>query len=100
MMAYAAGLKGVQVVRLKITDIDSSRMLIRVEHGKGGRARYVMLSPQLLVVLRAYWREDGRSLASPPSPIRATRKITPHSPPSFYLSLRRTFQFLFGFLTY
>ena len=68
MMAYAAGLRVSEVVRLKITDIDSSRMLIRVEHGKGGRARYVMLSPQLLVVLRAYWREDGRSLASPPSP--------------------------------
>jgi integrase/recombinase XerD len=57
MTAYAAGLRVSEVVRLKITDIDSSRMLIRVEHGKGGRDRYVMLSPQLLVVLRAYWRE-------------------------------------------
>ena len=57
MTAYAAGLRVSEVVRLKIADIDSDRMLIRVEQGKGGRDRYVMLSPQLLVMLRAYWRE-------------------------------------------
>src|SRR5271154_1411712 len=57
MTAYAAGLRVSEVVRLKIADIDSDRMLIRIEQGKGGRDRYVMLSPQLLVVLRAYWRE-------------------------------------------
>src|SRR5262249_28320776 len=57
MTAYAAGLRVSEVVHLKITDIDRSRMLIRVEQGKGGRDRYIMLSPQLLVVLRAYWRE-------------------------------------------
>ena len=57
MTAYAAGLRVSEVVRLKITDIDSGRKLIRVEQGKGGRDRYIMLSPQLLVVLSAYWRE-------------------------------------------
>ena len=57
MTAYAAGLRVSEVVRVKLTDIDSSRMLIRVEQGKGGRDRYIMLSSQLLVVLRAYWRE-------------------------------------------
>jgi integrase/recombinase XerD len=57
MTAYAAGLRVSEVVRLKPVDIDSSRMLIRVEQGKGGRDRYIMLSPQLLGVLRAYWRE-------------------------------------------
>jgi integrase/recombinase XerD len=57
MTAYAAGLRVSEVVRLKLADIDSSRMLIRVEQGKGGRDRYIMLSPQLLGVLRAYWRE-------------------------------------------
>ena len=57
MTAYAAGLRVSEVVRLKLADIDSSRMLIRVNQGKGGRDRYIMLSPQLLIVLRTYWRE-------------------------------------------
>lgn len=54
--AYAAGLRVSEAARLKVNDIDSSRMVVRVERGKGGRDRYVMLSPQLLEVLRAYWR--------------------------------------------
>ena len=53
---YAAGLRVSEVVMLKIADIDSGRMVIRVEHGKGGKGRYVMLSPQLLRILRGYWR--------------------------------------------
>jgi site-specific recombinase XerD len=54
--AYSAGLRVSEVVTLRIGDIDSSRMVIRVEHGKGGKDRYVMLSPQLLAILRTYWR--------------------------------------------
>jgi len=53
---YAAGLRVSEVVRLAVADIDSERMVIRVEQGKGGRDRYVMLSPRLLEILRAYWR--------------------------------------------
>ena len=54
--AYAAGMRVSEVVRLKVANIDSARMVIRVECGKGGKDRYVMLSPQLLAVLRTYWR--------------------------------------------
>ena len=50
------GLRVCEVAAFKVGDIDSSRMVIRVEHGKGGKDRYVMLSPQLLRILRAYWR--------------------------------------------
>jgi len=54
--AYAAGLRASEVVGLKVANIDSGRMVIRVEHGKGGKDRYVMLSAQLLGILRTYWR--------------------------------------------
>jgi integrase/recombinase XerD len=54
--AYAAGLRASETVGLKVADIDSGRMVIRVEHGKGGKDRYVMLSAQLLGILRTYWR--------------------------------------------
>lgn len=53
--AYAAGLRVSEVVRLKVSSIDSKRMLIHIENGKGGRDRYAMLSPRLLDILRAYW---------------------------------------------
>ncbi len=54
--AYAAGLRASEAVGLKVGEIDSGRMVIRVEHGKGGKDRYVMLSAQLLGILRTYWR--------------------------------------------
>jgi site-specific recombinase XerD len=53
--AYGTGLRAAELAALKVADIDSRRMVIRVEHGKGGKDRYVMLSPQLLGILRAYW---------------------------------------------
>jgi integrase/recombinase XerD len=53
--AYAAGLRLSEVVALKVCDIDSERMVIRIAHGKGGTARQAMLSVQLLKILRAYW---------------------------------------------
>src|ERR1700761_610559 len=54
--AYAAGLRASEAVGLKVGDVDSGRMVIRVVHGKGGKDRYVMLSAQLLGILRIYWR--------------------------------------------
>jgi integrase/recombinase XerD len=53
---YAAGLRISESVHLKPTDIDSQRMVIRVDQGKGQKDRYVMLSPKLLHILRDYWR--------------------------------------------
>ena len=56
MTAYAAGLRCSELTRLRVSDIDSGRMLLRVEQGKGSKDRYVPLSPRLLEQLRAYWR--------------------------------------------
>ena len=55
-VAYGAGLRVSEVVSLKISDIDSKRMMLRVEQGKGGKDRHAMLSPQLLELLRDWWR--------------------------------------------
>jgi integrase/recombinase XerD len=77
--AYGAGLRVSEVVALKVGDIDPERMLVRVERGKGGKDRHAMLSPQLLELLRAWWREGRRrSLLLPggwcfPAAIRSSR---------------------------
>lgn len=56
-LAYGAGLRAGEVVVLKIGDIDSERMVIRIDQGKGRIDRYAMLSPKLLELLRAWWRQ-------------------------------------------
>ena len=58
--AYGAGLRVSEVASLKVDDIDSTRMLIRVEQGKGRKDRNAMLSPQLLALLRLWWKEGKR----------------------------------------
>ena len=55
---YAAGLRISEVVALDVSHIDSRRMMIRVQQGKGQKDRYVMLSPKLLEILREWWRRD------------------------------------------
>jgi integrase/recombinase XerD len=72
-VAYGAGLRAAEVVALKVSDIDSKRMLIRVEQGKGRKDRNVMLSPHLLELLRTWWKAarpqgwlfPGRDLVRP-----------------------------------
>lgn len=55
---YAAGLRISEAIALEVTHIDSQRMMIRVEQGKGQKDRYVMLSPKLLKILRHWWRQN------------------------------------------
>ena len=55
LTTYATGLRASEVIRLKLTDVDSERMAIRVEQGKGGKDRYTLLSEKLLAELRRYY---------------------------------------------
>ena len=59
-ISYGSGLRASEVCHLKISDIDSERMILQVEEGKGQRDRYAMLSPTMLKILRAWYR-DGRA---------------------------------------
>ncbi len=74
MTTYAAGLRVGELVKLRVTDIDShpDRMLIRVEQGKGRKDRYTVLSPALLGHLRDYWKIQRPPLWLFPSPGRPT----------------------------
>ncbi len=56
MTAYSAGLRVGELIRLKLGHIDSKRMLVRIEQSKGNKDRYTLLSSNLLIELRAYWR--------------------------------------------
>ena len=76
MTTYAAGLRVSEVVRLKLTDIESDRMLLRVEQGKGRKDRYTLLSTRLLSELRANYRNFKRPFppaagANPCRPVEA-----------------------------
>lgn len=58
MVCYGGGLRIAEAVSLRVSDIDSSRMVIRVERGKGAKDRYTVLSQRLLEVLRVYWKQQ------------------------------------------
>jgi integrase/recombinase XerD len=83
-VAYGAGLRVSEVAHLKVSDIDSERMTLRVEQGKGQRDRYVMLSPQLLELLRDWWRAarpqvwlfPGQNPINPMTPRQLNRAVT------------------------
>jgi site-specific recombinase XerD len=78
MTSYSAGLRASEVVGLRVEDIDSRRMLIRVRQGKGQKDRYVMLSAVLLEALRAYWQRHRPAdwLFPGPDPARPVRAVT------------------------
>jgi site-specific recombinase XerD len=81
--AFAAGLRVSEVVSLKVSDINSKRMLLRIEQGKGRKDRFAMLSPQLLELLRdwyriarpAVWLFPGRDLMLPMTTRQFTRAV-------------------------
>lgn len=83
-ISYGAGLRASEVCNLKLTDVDSNRMLIHVDNGKGGRDRKAMLSPRLLDLLRDYWLEarpqgwlfPGKPAINPLSPRQLNRAFT------------------------
>jgi len=82
-VAYGAGLRVSEVANLKVSDIDSERMTLRVEQGKGQRDRYVMLSPQLLELLRDWWHAarpqvwlfPGQNPINPMTPRQLNRAV-------------------------
>jgi site-specific recombinase XerD len=84
MTSYSGGLRLGETLGLIPSDIDSSRMMIRVEQGKGRKDRYVMLSPTLLSQLRTYWKAfrpvrwlfEGRKPAHPLAPSTAEKVFT------------------------
>lgn len=102
---YGAGLRASEVTNLKVRDIDSDRMLIHVERGKGGKDRDVMLSPSLLELLRNYWREarpqgwlfPGQSRVAPLSPrslnraFNSAKRMAGIKKPATLHSLRHSF---------
>jgi site-specific recombinase XerD len=104
-IAYATGLRLGEVLRLRLADIDSGRMILRVEQGKGKKDRNVMLGPALLKALRAYWKRyrpkewlfPGKDPARPVNPtviqrafIQAKREARIGKQVSFH-SLRHSF---------
>jgi site-specific recombinase XerD len=64
VLAYGAGLRSLEIANLKIGDIDSGRMQIHIRDGKGGKDRYVVLSPFMLQMLRGYWRKSRVKIKS------------------------------------
>tara|TARA_Y100000588_G_C14247930_1_gene922202 strand:+ start:513 stop:1358 length:846 start_codon:yes stop_codon:yes gene_type:complete len=81
MLAYGSGLRISEIASLKITNIDSEQMCIKVEQGKGHKDRFVLLSPQLLIELRQYWKVyrpiswlfPGKNANSPVKPLTIHR---------------------------
>ena len=84
MTSYSGGMRLGETLGLVPSDIDSTRMMIRIEQGKGRKDRYVMLSPTLLEILRTYWKAfrparwlfEGRRSGEPLSPSTAEKVFT------------------------
>jgi integrase/recombinase XerD len=80
MVLYSAGMRNAELRHLQVADIDSRRMLIHIQRGKGGRDRYVPLSPTLLATLRAYYRWMQPKTWLFPGTVAGWRADTPITP--------------------
>jgi len=88
MATYAAGLRVSEVCALKVSDIDSGRMTIRIEQGKGNKDRYSLLSPRLLKDLRQYWRMDRPPVWLFPAVRSPDQPMHPHTAQKIYYAAR------------
>lgn len=89
MATYGGGLRLQEVCHLKVSDIDSERMTLRVEQGKGAKDRYTLLSPRLLAELRRYWLTYRPMLWLFPSPRTPEQPFSKHTAHRIYHAAKR-----------
>ena len=78
MVLYGTGIRRTEASLLKVSDVDSERMVIHVQQGKGSRDRDVLMTPKLLEVLREYWRWKRPKIYLFPEHLRPSRSGAPH----------------------
>jgi integrase/recombinase XerD len=89
---YSTAVRRAELCRLKVQDIDSQRMMIRINQGKGGRDREVPLSPKLLETLRVYFRWMRPTLFLFPGTVKGVRADVPITPNVVWLACRQAAQ--------
>jgi site-specific recombinase XerD len=92
MTLYSTAVRRAELCRLKVQDIDSQRMMIRINQGKGGRDREVPLSPKLLETLRVYFRWMRPTTFLFPGTVKGVRADVPISPNTVWLACRQAAQ--------
>jgi len=92
MTLYSTAVRRAELCRLKVQDIDSQRMMIRINQGKGGRDREVPLSPKLLETLRVYWRWMQPQTFLFPGTVKGVRADVPITPNGVWLACRQAAQ--------
>jgi integrase/recombinase XerD len=92
MTLYSTAMRRAELCRLKVHDVDSKRMMIRIDQGKGRRDRDVPLSPKLLETLRVYWRWMRPTTFLFPGTVKGVRADVPISPNTVWLACRQAAQ--------
>jgi integrase/recombinase XerD len=92
MTLYSTGIRRAELCRLQVSDVDSQRMMIRIQQGKGSRDREVPLSPKLLETLRVYWRWMKPRSFLFPGTVKGWRADVPITPNIVWLACREAAQ--------